>query len=38
MTDFYSEVKKLEKQIKIQGYDQKAEKDLRRLWQKLGKS
>jgi hypothetical protein len=35
MTDFYSEVKKIEKQIKINGYDEKAEKNFLKRWQKI---
>ena len=37
MTDFLNEVKKIEKQIKAQGYDEKAEQELRKRWKKLNK-
>jgi|GEM_PF-5595106 len=35
MTDFSNEVKKIEKQIETQGYDEKAEQELRKRWKKL---
>jgi hypothetical protein len=37
MTDFYSEVKKIEKQIQTNGYDRKAEKEFLKQWSKLTK-
>jgi hypothetical protein len=35
MTDFYAEVKKIEKKIKTHGYDEKAEKEFSKRWSKL---
>lgn len=35
MTDFYTEVKKIEKHIKIHGYNKKAEKEFLKRWQNL---
>lgn len=37
MTDFYLEVKKIEKQIKTSGYDEQAQKNFRKVWESLGK-
>jgi uncharacterized protein (UPF0335 family) len=37
MTDFLNEVKKIEKQIESKGYDEKAQQNFLKLWQKLGR-
>lgn len=37
MTDFYTEVEKIEKQIKSRGYDVRAERNFRKVWESLGK-
>jgi len=37
MTDFQTEVKRIEQQIKDHGYDEKAERQFRRRWAKLAK-
>lgn len=35
MTDFYSDVVKLEKHIKIHGYDKQAEREFAKRWRSL---
>jgi hypothetical protein len=37
MTDFNLEVKRIEKQIRTHGYDELAQKNFRKVWEKLGK-
>ena len=37
MSEFITEVKQLEKEIKAHGYDTKAEANMRKIWERLGK-